>query len=76
MKIKPIGVAGRLERRVETGVTVTAAVIVHRLICPPATDARSCRSGSVVAPARQYDFGGVKKRIDGNRLHRGRLQRS
>lgn len=76
-EINAVGVAGRPQRRIETGIADTAAVIVHRLICLPATDARSCGSGSVVAPARQQEFGGgVKKGIDGNCLHRGRLQRS
>ncbi|MGQ3141231.1 hypothetical protein [Rhizobium oryzihabitans] len=76
-EIKTVGIAGRLQRRIEAGIADTAAVIVYRPIRLPATDARSCGSGSVVAPARQHDFGGgVKKGIDGNCLHRGRLQRS
>ena len=76
-EIKAVGIAARLERRIEAGIADTAAVIVDRLIRPSATNADSCRSASVVAPARQQDFGaGVKKGIDGNCLHRGRLQRS
>lgn len=76
-EIKTVGIAGHLQRRIEAGIADTAAVIVHRLICPPATDAGSRRAGSEVAPVRQHDLGGcVKKGIDGNCLHRGRLQRS
>ncbi len=76
-EIKAFGITGRLQRRIETRITDTAAVIVHRLTCLPATDAGSRRAGSVAAPARQrYLGGGVKKGIDGNCLHRGRLQRS
>ncbi|GAA4164234.1 hypothetical protein GCM10023069_19060 [Shinella granuli] len=76
-EIKAVGIAGRLQRRIEARIADTAAVIVHRLTCLPATDAGSRSAGSVVAPVRQQDLGrGVKKGIDGNCLHRGRLQRS
>lgn len=76
-EIKAVRIAGRLQRRIETRIAETATVIVHRLICPSATDAGSGSSGRVATPARQQDFGGgVKKRIDGNCLHRGRLTRS
>ena len=60
-EIKAVGIAGRPERRLEAGIADTAAVVVHRPIRPPATDAGSCRSGSVVAPVRQHDFGGGVK---------------
>lgn len=57
-EIKAVGIAGRLQRRIEAGVADTTAVIVHRLIRLPATDAGSRRAGSAAAPARQHDLGG------------------
>ena len=71
-EIKAVRIAGRLQRCIEAGITYTAAVIVHRLICPPATDARRRRLGSIGEPVRQYDLGrAVEERIDGSCLHRG-----
>ena len=76
-QIKTVWIAGRLQRRIKAGIANAAAVIVHRLIRPPATDAARRRLPSVATPMRQHDFGRVvKKNIDGNCLHRRRLQRS
>lgn len=75
--IKAVGIAGRLQRRIEARIADAAAVIVHCLAGAAAADAGRSLSGTRAALTRQQDFsGGVKKGTDGNCLHRGRLQRS